>query len=74
MVTEEVFYWQIQWAGRWMFTRQRFTERAIRLEHPEAIKVEESKEILLTPETPQEQQQVAARAHVVEPGVRYKMT
>lgn len=71
MVTEEVFYWQIQWAGRWMLTRQRFTERAIRLEHPEAIKVDESREVLLTPETPQERQQAAAKARVAEPGVRY---
>lgn len=74
MVTEEVFYWQIPWAGRWMMTSQRFTESAIRQEHPEAIRVEESKEILLTPETPQEWQQAATKARVVEPGVRYKIT
>lgn len=73
MVTEEVFYWQIQWAGRWILTRHRFTERAIRREHPEAIRVEESKEILLTPETPQERQQAAFKARMVEPGVRYNL-
>lgn len=74
MVNEEVFYWQISWAGRWMMTSQRFTESAIRQEHPEAIRVDESKETWLTPETPQEWQQAATMARVVEPGVRYKMT
>lgn len=56
-----------------MLTRQRFTERAIRLEHPEAIKVDDSREVLLTPETPQERQQATARARVAEPGVRYNL-
>ena len=35
MISEEVFYWQIQWAGRWMLTRRRFSEVEIRKEHPE---------------------------------------
>ena len=73
MVTEHRYLWSIQWAGRWMLTRQRFTERAIRLEHPEAIRVDDSLEVVYTPETPQERQQIAAKARMAEPGVRYNL-
>lgn len=54
-----------------MLTRQRFTERAIRLEHPEAVRVDDSLEVVYTPETPQERKQIAAKARMAEPGVRY---
>ena len=74
MVTEHQYFWSIQWAGRWMLTRQRFTERAIRQEHPEAVKVDESLEVVYTPETPQERLQAATKARVAEPGVRYNLT
>lgn len=43
------------------------------MEHPEAIKVDDSLEVVYTPETAQERQQVAANARVVEPGVRYNL-
>lgn len=71
MVSEEVFYWQIQWAGRWMLTTRRFSEREIRQEHPEAICVDDSRQTILTPETQQERVQVAALARRADPDVRY---
>lgn len=54
MIREEVFFWQIQWAGRWMTTFTRFTEEAIRKEHPEAIRIDGSGEIRMKPESPTE--------------------
>lgn len=74
MVTEEVFYWQIHWAGRWMQTSQQFAEGAIRLDHPEAIGVNNSRDVLHTPVTPQERMQAFAMARTAEPGVRYNLT
>ena len=71
MVTEEVFYWRIQWAGRWMLTTKRFTEKAIRQEHPEAIRVDDSHQTVFTPETQQERVQAAALARRVDPDVLY---
>ncbi len=73
MVTEEVFYWQIQWAGSWMLTRRRFSEREIRIEHPEAIRVEESRQTILTPENPMERQQASAAATHCSPDVQYRL-
>lgn len=73
MVTEEVFFWQIQWAGRWMLTRRRFSEREIRLEHPEAIRVDESLQTILTPETPLERQQASAAMVHDSPDVQYRL-
>jgi hypothetical protein len=73
MVTEQVYFWQIQWAGRWMLTTKRFSEKQIRLEHPEAICVDGSQETVLTPETQQERLQAAAKARIAEPGVRYNL-
>lgn len=52
MIREEVYFWQIQWAGRWMTTFTRFTEAAIRKEHPEAIRIDGSGEVRMTPESP----------------------
>ena len=73
MVSEQVYFWQIQWAGSWMFTRKRFTEGQIRKDHPEAIRVDGSEETVLTPETLQERQQAVAKARKAEPGVRYNL-
>jgi hypothetical protein len=71
MVSEEVFYWQIQWAGRWMLTTRRFSARDIRREHPEAICVNDSRQTILTPETQQERQQASAAVRQSSPDVRY---
>ncbi len=54
MKQEDVYFWQIQWAGRWMTTFTRFTEEAIKREHPEAFRIEGSREVRMAPETPME--------------------
>ena len=56
-----------------MFTRTRISERTIRQEHPEAIRIEDSKQLMLTPETPQERVQAAARTRNGSPDVVYRM-
>jgi hypothetical protein len=73
MVTEEVYYWRIQWAGRWMLTTRRFSEREVRLEHPEAIRVDDSRLTILTPESPQERQQASAAVAHCSPDVQYRL-
>ncbi|MFO1264942.1 MAG: hypothetical protein U1E84_16700 [Rhodoferax sp.] len=73
MVTEEVFYWQIQWAGRWMLTRRRFSEVEIRKEHPEAIRVDDSRVTICTPETPQERTQASRSATLGYPDIEYRL-
>ncbi len=54
MKQEEVYFWQIHWAGRWMTTFTRFTEEAIKREHPEAIRVDDSLQVRMAPDTPME--------------------
>jgi hypothetical protein len=54
MTKQDVYFWQIQWAGRWMITHTRFTEEAIKREHPEAVCVQDSREERLVPDTPME--------------------
>ena len=73
MVTEEVFYWQIQWAGRWMLTRRRFSEVEIRKEHPEAIRVDDSRVTICTPEAPQERTQASRSATLGYPDIEYRL-
>jgi len=73
MITEEVYFWRIQWAGTWMITRTRVSENAIRQEHPEAIRVDDSKQLMLTPETPQERMQAAAQTRHASPDVVYRL-
>ena len=73
MITEEVYFWRIQWAGTWMITRTRASENTIRQEHPEAIRVDDSKQLMLTPETPQERTQAAARTRNASPDVVYRL-
>lgn len=73
MITEEVYFWRIQWAGTWMITRTRVSEKTIRQEHPEAICIEDSKQLMLTPETLQERIQAAAGTRNASPDVVYRM-
>jgi hypothetical protein len=73
MITEEVYFWRIQWAGTWMITRTRVSEKTIRQEHPEAIRVEESKQLVLTPETSQERMLATARMRNASPDVVYRV-
>ncbi len=73
MITEEVYFWRIQWAGTWMITRTRVSEKTIRQEHPEAIRVEESKQLVLTPETSQERMLATTRTRNASPDVVYRV-
>jgi hypothetical protein len=74
MVTEEVYFWRIQWAGRWMLTTRRFTEKEIRQEHPEALRVDDSRQIVFTPETAQERLRASSEAaNLGSPDVRYNL-
>ena len=54
MIHQDVYFWQIQWAGRWMTTYTRFTEEAIKREHPEAVRIDDSREVRMVPETSKE--------------------
>ena len=56
-----------------MLTTKRFTERDIRREHPEAIRVDDSRQTVLTPETFQERVQASAAAAHSSPDVRYNI-
>ena len=73
MNSEEVYFWQIEWAGTWMTTHTRHTERAIKREHPEARQVEGSRQVLLTPESPQEKM-AARNAKAASPDVAYRVS
>ena len=73
MVSEEVYFWRIQWAGRWMLTTRRLSERDVRREHPEAIRVDDSHMTILTPENQQERQQAFAAAAQSSPAVHYNL-
>lgn len=73
MVTEEVYFWRIQWAGRWMLTTRRFSEREIRQEHSEAIRVDDSRLTILTPENLQERLQASATVAHSSPDVLYRL-
>lgn len=73
MVTQEVFYWRIQWAGRWMLTTRRFSEHEIRVEHPEAIRVDDSRQTIFAPENQQERLQASAAAAHSSPDVQYRL-
>jgi len=72
MIIEEIYFWRIQWAGTWMFTRTRVSEKTIRLEHPEAIRIDDSKQLVLTPETPLERLQATAKSRNGSPDVIYR--
>ena len=55
-----------------MITHTRCTEAAIRKEHPEALRVEGSRQVQLTPETPQDRVQAANGSKVKSPDVCYR--
>ena len=56
-----------------MLTTRRFAEREIRHEHPEAIRVDDSRLTILTPENQQERLQASAAAAHSSPDVHYKL-
>ncbi len=73
MITKEVYFWRIQWAGTWMVTRKRLSERDVKVEHPEAICITDSRQLLLTPETVQERMHATAMTRNSSPDVRYRI-
>lgn len=42
MKAETAHLWRIRWGGRWTTTRAHRTEAEIRIEHPEAVRIEGS--------------------------------
>jgi hypothetical protein len=46
--------WRICWAGRMTTTRVHYTEAEIRREHPEAVRLDESRIIVQLPDTLEE--------------------
>lgn len=63
MISEEAYFWRIQWAGTWMLTYRRFSEREIRREHPEAIRIEGSGETVLVPDELAAQSLISSVGH-----------
>jgi hypothetical protein len=47
----EKWLWRIRWGGRWTTTRSHRTEEEIRVEHPEATKIEASRVVVDLPAT-----------------------
>jgi hypothetical protein len=47
----EKYLWRIRWAGRTTTTRVHFTEDEIRVEHPEAVRIDDSMILVDLPET-----------------------
>lgn len=54
MKTVEKWLWRIRWAGRNTTTRTHFTEAEIRLQHPEAERVDASRILVEMPDTDEE--------------------
>ena len=73
MTQQDVYFWQIQWAGTWMTTHKRLTRQAVQVEHPEAVPVEESRQLLLTPETPEERRMASSVRRISSPDVVYRV-
>lgn len=49
---EEIRYrWRIQWLGKWTTTKYHATVEQIQKEHPEAVAVEGTREVLMVAET-----------------------
>jgi hypothetical protein len=51
MKTAEKWLWRVRWAGRWTTTRIAYTEAEVRREHPEAVRIDESRVVVELPET-----------------------
>lgn len=57
---EEIRYqWRIKWSGHWTTTRHHATEEQIRIEHPEAERLDHTRNVLMVPETAEESAEVA---------------
>jgi len=51
MKTEELWRWRVKWAGKWTTTRYDATEDQIRVEYPEAVRINGTRTLRQVPET-----------------------
>lgn len=51
MREEEVYAWRVLWIGKWHTTRFKCSEAFIRETHPEAIRLDSTREVRQIPET-----------------------
>ena len=61
MREEETFIWRIKWGGRWTKTGIHYSEDAIRKEHPEAVRLDDTRKVRLVPQTDAEYQELAVK-------------
>lgn len=54
MKTIELYRWRVLWLGKWTTTRHVATEDEIRREHPEAQRLDHTRELRRSPETDDE--------------------
>lgn len=54
MRTIEKWHFRIRWGGRWTTTRIAYTEEQIRREHPDAVKIDNTRVVVEEPETEEE--------------------
>lgn len=50
----ETYRWRVQWVGKWKTTRHHASEEDIRVEHPEAQRVDGTLIVRMLPETESE--------------------
>ncbi|MEI7763874.1 MAG: hypothetical protein WCI85_11635 [Comamonadaceae bacterium] len=58
MKTEIQYRWRILWSGHWATTGHHCTEEQIRKEHPEAVRIDDSRRELKVAETFDERKNV----------------
>jgi hypothetical protein len=58
MKTEIQYRWRILWSGHWATMGNHFTEEQIRKEHPEAVRIDDSRRELRVAETFDERKNV----------------
>ena len=54
MKTEIRYKWRTPWAGKWSTTRYYATEEEMMRRHPDAIRLDETRQELQVPDTPEE--------------------
>ena len=62
MKTIQTYRWRVLWLGKWTTTRHHAEEEQIRIEHPEAIRVESTLIEHQVPET-NDERETARAAH-----------
>ena len=63
MKTEIQYRWRIRWSGRWVTTGHHCTEEQIRKEHPEAVRIDDSRRELQVADTFDERKNVMFPAY-----------